>query len=212
MGSLQFYFLTIYYKKIMPSAYTEIITRKQATFAEFALRCARSFGALSSMRDDTLDAPIPDRIEPTDYYYTKYQAAVETYMHFESMTEEEAAVALRKVTKAFVKHRKESKEKNSAETAMYMDMLAQVIRWEPPTPEHRGLKRFMVEQIMASIDDYYETPNPYEGFTPELFLIAERSKAAEYVERCKSEHREEVERCERKTEWIQALKQSLKEV
>jgi hypothetical protein len=62
----------------MPTGYTCIIEDKpDVTFAEYVWRCARAFGALLSMREDSLDAPIPDELksEDTDYYKTAYEKA-----------------------------------------------------------------------------------------------------------------------------------------
>lgn len=43
----------------MPSGYTsDIYHGKDVTFKEFALKCARNFGALMHMRDESLDTPI----------------------------------------------------------------------------------------------------------------------------------------------------------
>ncbi|MBS3155164.1 hypothetical protein J4404_01555, partial [Candidatus Woesearchaeota archaeon] len=52
----------------MPTGYTYIIGEKDITFKEFALRCARGFGALVEMRDDSLEARIPNKFYPCSYH------------------------------------------------------------------------------------------------------------------------------------------------
>jgi hypothetical protein len=47
----------------MPTGYTAPIADGM-TFEQFALGCARAFGALVTMRDEPSDAPIPERLEP----------------------------------------------------------------------------------------------------------------------------------------------------
>lgn len=43
----------------MPSSYTsDIYCGKDVTLKDFALKCARNFGALTHMRDESLDTPI----------------------------------------------------------------------------------------------------------------------------------------------------------
>lgn len=52
------------------------------TFPEFAMRCARNFGALIMMRDEPLDAPIPEKFEPSGYYKKEYEKAKAAYEDF----------------------------------------------------------------------------------------------------------------------------------
>lgn len=53
----------------MPTGYTApIYEGKQITFPEFAMQCARAFGALIDMRDDPMDSPIPDAFVPDTYH------------------------------------------------------------------------------------------------------------------------------------------------
>ena len=53
----------------MPTGYTYPVADGTITeFSKFALNCSRAFGVLMHMRDEPIDAPIPDKIEPTSYY------------------------------------------------------------------------------------------------------------------------------------------------
>ena len=51
----------------MPSGYTNKI-KDDISFEEFALSCARAFGACVEMRDDPGDAKIPEEFTPSPYY------------------------------------------------------------------------------------------------------------------------------------------------
>jgi hypothetical protein len=55
----------------MPTGYTAKLMEEGQSFPEFAMRCARNFGALIMMRDESLDVPIPEQFEPSDYYRKK---------------------------------------------------------------------------------------------------------------------------------------------
>ena len=46
--------------KDMPTGYTAGILEGE-TFEQYALQCAKAFGALVMMRDEPSDAPIPDQ-------------------------------------------------------------------------------------------------------------------------------------------------------
>ena len=53
----------------MPTGYTAILFDKPETsFRQYAYVCARAFGALVSMRDESLDVPLPVEIKPDSYY------------------------------------------------------------------------------------------------------------------------------------------------
>jgi hypothetical protein len=91
-------------------------------------------------------------------------------------------------------------------------MLAKVMAWAPPTPEHDGLKEFMRTQISQSIDfdcdeSYYAAP------TPRLTGAQWASQRLEMLERDlayhQKEHAAEIERAGSRTAWVKALRDSL---
>lgn len=54
----------------MPSAYTAPVQDGKITeFKDFAILCARAFGACIDMRDDPLDKPIPEAFSPVTKHY-----------------------------------------------------------------------------------------------------------------------------------------------
>jgi len=56
----------LYYRIKMPTGYTlDLYDGKNITFKEFVMKCAGAFGALISMKDESLDAPIPEHLEPS---------------------------------------------------------------------------------------------------------------------------------------------------
>lgn len=70
----------------MPTAYTANIS-KGITFKEYALLCARNFGATITMRDEPLDAEIPE-FQPSDYYVkriSEIKKDINTLENYESM-------------------------------------------------------------------------------------------------------------------------------
>lgn len=53
----------------MPTGYTHGVQDGTVTeFRDFALICARAFGATILMRDDPMDAPIPDEFQSSTYH------------------------------------------------------------------------------------------------------------------------------------------------
>ena len=56
----------------MPTGYTAYVQDGVITeFADFAMKCARAFGALIDMRDESLDAEIRVQREPNTEYFDK---------------------------------------------------------------------------------------------------------------------------------------------
>lgn len=207
----------------MPTGYTYIIA-DGISFKNFVLRCARNFGALVTMRDDSLDVEVPDEILPSDYHkkeMEKIRIKLENAKKMDLDTAEECAS--KEFLDAVISHSK-SFLKTVELRQKYIEMLSKVNSWIPPTKDHENLKEFMIDQITTSIEFdcsakfigrlQSEIINPKENLikkTGNEWLsnhIAELENNLEYHTK---EYLEEVERCKERTEWIQALKQSLKE-
>lgn len=135
----------------MASGYTYGVKDGTVTsFRDFAQTCARAFGANILMRDEPLGASIRE-YEPNTYHRDELERAKARLYDAERMTLEEAghlaAAAQNKALKALA----ESREAWALELVRYNQMLAAARAWEPPTPDHEGLKRFMIEQLEESI-------------------------------------------------------------
>lgn len=194
----------------MPTGYTaKLHDGEQQTFREFALACARNFGALISMRDAPPDAEIPDRFEPSTYYAKALEEAKARYAELSNMTAEQADEA------AAADHAKAhaaweaSKAKGVEVVARYQAMRAEVEAWEPPTAEHQGLKKFMLDQLDESTRfDRVTRPEP----TPKTgadWLRDEKDRVYRTIGRYAEEQAQEVARAEGRSAWVAALRDSL---
>jgi len=143
----------------MPTGYTEDI-KKGITFPQFAMSCARAFGACITMRDDSTDTPIPEEFKPSDWNLEELRKAEVTLEKLKDMTETEAERFARveywQESNRIVLEIKEDRKL----MAQYRSMLEKVRQWQPPTLEHIEFKDFMVQQIERSIkfdgmEDYY---------------------------------------------------------
>lgn len=204
----------------MPTGYTSIIQESEETnsdklFRQFALQCARAFGALVSMRDDKWDAEIPDEIVAGDYYKNgiaqhKKELAV---ARKRSMKEWDMLAE----TSFFDKNDYYNKKINESLDlrAKYQTVLDKVYAFEPPTPEHVHYKEFMIEQIKGSIDfdcntDYYNREFHNLTRTPAKEFKQKTIKNLEDSLKYDQEHyKKELEGCKKQTAWIKALKKSL---
>lgn len=195
----------------MPTGYTDLI-KNDITFPEFAMKCARAFGALVHMRDDSMDAEIPDEIIPSNYHKDEMEKACFKLIEAKKMTLNTAKVLVIKDYNEQVKYHEKYFSDANALKNKYEAMLKKVIAWQPPTPEHEELKKFMIQQIKDSIDfdcntNYSKVP---ELQSPEKWLDKYVDKCARDLGYHVKEWCAEVERCKEKTEWIRTLKASLK--
>lgn len=200
----------------MPTGYTaDIYEGKEVSFPDFVMDCARAFGALITMRDDPRDAPIPDEFQPNDYHLREHETALRNLAEAKAWTEDQATeyaeVAYVEAHGAWVEHQLTAKERGER----YEAMLAQVQAWEPPTPDHQGLKDFMVEQLESSIkhdadltdlERWYPEPRQHTGPEWRQDRIAKAERDIEYHA---AEWLKEVERAQQRTEWVWALRHSL---
>ena len=121
------------------------------TFEAFILSCARNFGALISMRDAPGDAEIPGEFKPSSYHKEQLQEAEVELKSLRNITVGEAnEKAKHEYQKMLVDNEKAVRNGNILE-GKYRKMLTKVKAWKPPTPDHKGLKDFMVSQIEDSI-------------------------------------------------------------
>jgi hypothetical protein len=198
----------------MPTGYTEIIsTKPEVTFEEFALRCARAFGALIMLRDESIDASLPQKIEATDYHLRKGAEAEKWLATVREMSPDECErQAARQFEKADVDWRKSEAERKAL-GERYRAMIAKVMAWNPPTPDHQGLKQFMLQQLRESLEwdakSYPELrPKRLSGAD---WLSEEMAKARRDIAYHAEEYQSEVKRAADRNEWLQKLRQSLVE-
>jgi hypothetical protein len=193
----------------MPTGYTHSIS-EGISFEKFTLNCAKAFGALISIRDEPSDAPIPTEIKPSDYNLKALKKAQADLKKYESMKLSEAKLLCQKQYDDELKRIQESELKNAKLKTDYELMLSKVKKWIPPTPEHEGLKKFMIEQIETSIqwDCGHERSKPKKQ-SPEQWLFAKKKQAINDIDYHTKGHNEEVQRCAERTKWIQDLIKSL---
>lgn len=193
----------------MPSGYTSTLHDGEQSFPDFALTCARAFGALITLRDESIDAPIPDTIEPSTWAAEQAEKDRARIAEIEAWTEVEADDAAHRAWHSAWTRWNEQRIKTEARRARYQAMLTQVRAWQPPTAEHVEMKRFMVDQLTESLRwDCYETAEPTE-MTGTEYALAEVDRARRDLARHLDDQEQENERAAGRTAWIQALRQSL---
>lgn len=196
----------------MPTGYTAPVADGKVTdFAEFAWQCARAFGALVMLRDDS-NATIPDEFKPSPYYAESVRKAQAELERVRALTPAEAdAEAQREYDDAVARNAQYAAER--AETRKrYECMLAEVEAWVPPSPDHVEMKNFMREQLADSIRHdcsdlglYADVKRkPGKAWHSDKLAAAERDVA--YYTRNLAE---ELERVAGRNRWLRQLRDSL---
>lgn len=196
----------------MPTGYThDLYEGKDVTVSDFILGCARAFGALVTMRDDPKDAPIPDRFEPSDHHIRALAAAEAVLREMETISVEEMDRRSQADYAEALRRWRERRHQAQERRTRYEAMLREVRAWTPPTPDHEGLRAFMIEQLERSIEfdcsmKYDDRP---ELLPPGAWQVQQIEKAQRDVEYHRREYEREVERNRERTEWVRALRESL---
>jgi len=190
----------------MPTGYTaDLYAGKEIDFRTFALRCARAMGACIMQRDDPFADP-PKLTEVGSYYPERVAAAEARIAELSGIDLAEAA---RRCDAEFATQSEAWDKRNSDRAALrdrYAAMLTEARAWNPPTPEHVGLKGFMIEQLTQSLDfdcSVYGTP-PIRT-DPATWLADAREAAQRDLDRATKHLAEEEERARGRNAWITAL-------
>jgi hypothetical protein len=195
----------------MSTGYTSIIEENpDVTFEEFVWRCARAFGAMIEMRDDRLDAAIPDEFPISSYHKDRLREAEEKLEELNSMSEAQATIRATHQYENEIEYYRKSEARKTDLKARYEKMRRQVDAWVPPSSEHVNLKGFMLDQLDQSIK--FDTD--YHSEEPKQMTGAEWLKwATEGAHRDIKYHKEqwalEQSRAADRNKWLADLRKSV---
>lgn len=196
----------------MPTGYTDGVQSGKITeFNEYAMLCARAFGATILMRDDPLDAEIPE-FEPSTFYRDNLDKAKKELAAFESMTSDERRNMHEQEHAENVATAEKYIAERNVQRHRYEAMLEKAKAFTPPTAKHEGLAKFMVEQLRESIEsdcdgDYWENEKvktPFDEWETQR-LESLRKNIGRYAE----EWQKEQTRTEGRNRWVRELRKAL---
>lgn len=194
----------------MPTGYTCIIEDNPATtLRDYALRCALAFGHCAHQQDESADAPRVREIDP--FYAEVIQKAEALLLKLRSMSEADIRAAFDDHVASVKRHNEEYAAEHASKAAAYARMRSQVEAWQPPTPDHAGLKKFMLEQIDLCYDPKegpLEVPIPLSAIA---WHEAHIERAKRDLDHWTRELQKELERVRKANAWIGALYASLPE-
>ena len=203
----------------MPTGYTAgILDGKITTFPQFAKQCMRAFGATIHMRDDDMDAEFQERT-PSDYHTKEIAKAKQSLKDAEVLSDEVIIANKKKELEESKQYHIKSIEKAKIDTKNMNAILKEVNAWQPPTSEHTGIKDFMADQIVKTIDFDCKTKYHDEGLAKvelELLTLNAKSIREEMIAKAKKdfehhtkEYNADAERCEKSNQWVSDFINSL---
>ena len=199
----------------MPTGYTAgIIDGKTETFQDFAKLCMKAFGACIHMRDENMNKEYEPRT-PSDYHTKALEKAKEKLKQAETFTDAELIEMRTKELEESKKYHLESIAKTKVVKAKLQEFLNKAIEFKAPTPDHEGLRKFMIEQLQTTIDHdgssrYHDEALPQvemelkniDANQIRFSLIADANKDIAYHLK---EYKEELKRCTESNAWVETL-------
>lgn len=190
----------------MPTGYTAKLSQGEQSFHEFILTCARAFGACVMQREDSMD--ILPQIPKREIYHQQQAASARDRIDMLAKLSydgamQHAAAQHANAMRDWATHN----ETRSQENSRFLGMMEQVRAWEPPTSDHAELKKFMLDQLELSVNNYdYPAPvlqDPRRWLADEL---AETGRSLAYHTKAQDEANA---RHASRVKWIEALYASL---
>lgn len=198
----------------MPTGYTAAVQDGSILkFSDFAMICAKAMGACVTLRDESIDAPLPAKFEPQTEHHQKSGAkSQKKLLALENLSTEDIVIQASLHYKNGIKEYAKSNDKAELHRLRYKKMLEEVQAWDPPTDDHWGLREFMIEQLEESIKFDCDSALQYpERLTPTEWHNKELEAAASDVEYHNRAIAEEISRVNTRNAWIGALRTSLKD-
>ena len=205
----------------MPTGYTAHIEDGEITTGkEFLRLCTRAFGIAIDVKDEPLSTPTPSSFEPSLFYKESYDRALKKLEEVNKMTFDEAKIQMRADYEKRISDYKAYAERETAMNEKYAKVRKEVEEWIPPTEEHKGLKKFALEQIdmcvtkQEYIDEYLEkskkefdgSDEAVQNYINDIVDYYQRD-----IERSYKSWQEELERTRSKNEWMTKFLESLEE-
>ena len=197
----------------MATAYAaDVRSGKITEFKDYAMQCARAFGALVTMRDEPSDAEIPSEFKVADWYQTDVDKAnyeLESFLH----SDDDMLLAKKQeqFEKAMQNNLNRIQEKRQ-QRKRYEDMLDKAKQYIPPSADHKEFAKFMISQIEESIEFYCSEHycNPPKAESLEQYKDRMLKLLTANLEYSQKSLKEETDRVNSRNQWVSQLRESLK--
>lgn len=198
----------------MSTGYTNKIS-EGCTFEEFVWSCARAMGANVMMRDDPMNAKIR-KYKVSSYHLKELKKAKQKLTKLHTMSLDQIEKCCEKHNRTLIAIDKRRKTTVKSLHTKYEAMLEKVTKWNPPSPDHKPFKDFMISQIEDSIkfdcsidtDDDTE-PDQKLTLTPREWIARQIESAQWDIDYHTKEYAKECERTNGRNKWNSQLAKSV---
>ena len=198
----------------MPTSLTQpIFDNPGFTFEQFAWLCTRAMIPAILLRDSEFRVPTEEDITSAVCASEVEHCEVRVRQSASELADMTARSAASWETENVAVHERRLREHEASlqryteQRGRFVRMLERVTAWQPPTPEHDGLKRLMIEQCQYETDQ--SPPSAPSAFTAEQYREDTLEYARRQVEWRTEDLRKARERVAFKDAWFKALRESV---
>lgn len=193
----------------MPTGYTYYIEEEEnPTFEGFFWRCARAFGGVAVDYTQS-NSPIVGEHTIPEYKLRWLAEAEERLIQARKLSFKDAQKEVDKQYRDALQYWERTEADRQKKLAKYDRILASVYAWEPPTPTHENVKKFMIEQIEISTEFMRKPSAKPKKWKADEWLAFQIVGAHDDVQRYKDEIEKAKQAARKSNEWLQALKDSV---
>lgn len=187
----------------MSTGYTFCIAVRDASFEEFVWTCARAMSPFLPLHENC-NASIPD------WHREGMEAAQKRLAEVEAWTDEEAERQADQIYREELACAERYYAEALEEDRRYEAMIARVVAWKCPTPDHVGLRNFMLHQLRLSMRHIEESgvskPERRTGAELRSYEIALNKDQLALHD---AEYGKDVRATEAANAWLKALRESV---
>lgn len=193
----------------MPTEYTAGVADGSVTeFKDYALMCARNFGALILLRDESLSPEIPV-FEPSTFSRDHLEEAKQELSAWQVMTEVQRREVYSQAMQAKREANKRIRDRNATTRRRYCDMLEKARQFRSPSREHDNYAKFLVSQLEESIswdcDNMLEDDEvPFDDW-----MLSHEKHLLWSIEYHTKQWKEEQDRTASRNEWVRQLREAI---
>ena len=200
----------------MPTVYNKALSEGDQSFEDFMIGIARNHGLMGFMREEPFEAGLPDKIEVPQEIIEQIFDYEELIPELESRTPEQIVFEWERKKAADIKSLKAQIKNRTDIVARARAMRVSIINWEPPTEHHEMLVKIALDQTgdlidemsgIASLEAQIREINNSDPLEMHNAVLVHTKRE---LKRLENQLGAEKVNTKAKTDWIQALKSSLK--
>jgi hypothetical protein len=194
---------------MLATGYIHDLIDNKLNLKQFVCSCARAFGPLVHMRDDS-SAEIKEA-KVSEYYVESLKESTEKLEKLGKMTKKEKIAYGEERRNWYLDFYRKEMERENAQLKIIEEMKISVRAWEPPSEDHKPLKAFMLQQLgdAVSYSEYEKDIEKASKKSPMDYYNEELKECKRSIERAKEEIVKETKNVEFQNKWIKTLLSSI---